>query len=248
MSFFGKIRFQSFTQRGVGKYLTYALGEIVLVVIGILLALQVNNWSEARKDRASEQVLLTGLLKEMTDNRDELVKAMAYHRRSKMAAEKISQIYRSDYRTYKGHELDSLFAEVQWCWTFDPRLGVLNSIKTTGKIHVIRNPKIQSFIATFEEVAIDSREEAVTTKSIIITQYMPLVNQYISANVRDKYLGVDVGGSKFPSDYKGLFNDRSAESIIGYIYFWRKDEHEEEESLLAQINKAISVVENEIKN
>jgi hypothetical protein len=247
MSFFGKIRSRSVTKRGIGKYLTYAFGEIVLVVIGILLALEINNWSEARKDRESEQVLLTGLLKEMTDNRDELVKTMSYHGRSKSAAEKISHIYRSDYRNYKDHELDSLFAEVQWCWTFDPRLGVLNSIKTTGKIHIIQNPRIQSFIATFEEVAIDSREEALTIKSIIITQYMPLVNQYISANARDKYLGVDVGGTKFPSDYKGLFNDRSAESIIGYIYFWRIDEHTEEESLLAQINEAISVVENEIK-
>ncbi len=32
-----------------GKYFKYAIGEIVLVVIGILIALQINNWNEARK-------------------------------------------------------------------------------------------------------------------------------------------------------------------------------------------------------
>jgi len=246
VNFLRKMRSGSIQSRGLGRYVTYAVGEIILVVIGILLALEINNWNEARKDLESEQILLRGLLKEMTGNRDELVKTMSYHGRSKNASKKLIEIYKGDFHKYKGHQLDSLFAEVQWCWTFDPKMGVLNSIKTTGKINVIRNPKIQSFIATFEELAIDSREEALTIKSIIITQYMPAVNQYISANERDKYLGVDVKGSKFPSNYEGLFNDRSVESIVSYIYFWRVDEHDEEEVLLAQLNEAISIVEGEI--
>jgi hypothetical protein len=36
----------------IGKYLSYAIGEIVLVVIGILIALQINNWNDANKNRA----------------------------------------------------------------------------------------------------------------------------------------------------------------------------------------------------
>jgi hypothetical protein len=42
-----------------GKYLKYALGEIILVVIGILIALQINTWNEARKDRIYELKMLT---------------------------------------------------------------------------------------------------------------------------------------------------------------------------------------------
>jgi hypothetical protein len=237
----------SFSRSRVTRFLTYAIGEIFLVVIGILLAVEINNWNEARKDQETEQSLLKGLLKEMISNREELVKTMKYHGRSQRAAKKIMQIYQGDFRQFKNSELDSTLAEVQWCWTFDPRLGVLNSIKNTGKINVIKNPEIQSFITSFEEVATDSREESLTIKSLIITQFMPIVNQYVSTNERDQYLGVDIRGSRFPPDYKGLFNDRGAESIISYIYFWRFDEKAEEETVLAQLNKNISIIEGEIE-
>lgn len=44
-----------------GKYFKYAIVEIVLVVIGILIALQINNWNENRKDRFVEQKILQSL-------------------------------------------------------------------------------------------------------------------------------------------------------------------------------------------
>ena len=45
-----------------GKYLKYAIGEIILVVIGILLALQINNWNQERQNRIQEEILLLGSL------------------------------------------------------------------------------------------------------------------------------------------------------------------------------------------
>lgn len=48
-------------QNKVRTYLLYAIGEITLVMIGILLALQVNNWNEARKDHQQYLVLLENL-------------------------------------------------------------------------------------------------------------------------------------------------------------------------------------------
>ena len=45
IKFFRKIRQQLLAENRLGKYLIYALGEIVLVVIGILIALQINNWN-----------------------------------------------------------------------------------------------------------------------------------------------------------------------------------------------------------
>ena len=51
INFFRKIRKQLADQNKPLKYFSYAFGEIVLVMIGILLALQVNNWNEERKDQ-----------------------------------------------------------------------------------------------------------------------------------------------------------------------------------------------------
>lgn len=51
---FGSIRKENLTQNKAGKYLLYALGEILLVVIGILIALTIDNWNDARKQRALE--------------------------------------------------------------------------------------------------------------------------------------------------------------------------------------------------
>ena len=47
------------------KYLRYSIGEIALVVIGILIALQINNWNEREKSRDSEKLLLTNLKEEL---------------------------------------------------------------------------------------------------------------------------------------------------------------------------------------
>ena len=61
MKFFRKIRFKYFAEKKISKYLLYALGEIILVVIGILIALAANNYNEQKK--AKEQS--TETLKEM---------------------------------------------------------------------------------------------------------------------------------------------------------------------------------------
>ncbi|HBZ38410.1 MAG TPA: hypothetical protein DEO59_08000, partial [Balneola sp.] len=59
--FFRQIRQKLIKQENVRKYLWYALGEILLVMIGILLALQVNNWNENRKEKNYEHRMLTEL-------------------------------------------------------------------------------------------------------------------------------------------------------------------------------------------
>ena len=68
---FRRIRKQLLGDNNSGKYLKYAVGEIFLVVIGILLALQINNWNEYRKARSLEREMLNeikiGLLQDIKD-------------------------------------------------------------------------------------------------------------------------------------------------------------------------------------
>ncbi|WP_019669890.1 DUF6090 family protein [Eudoraea adriatica] len=68
IKFFRHIRKQLLTENKTGKYIAYAIGEIILVVIGILIALQINNWNEERVARRSEQKLLMSLLEDFKSN------------------------------------------------------------------------------------------------------------------------------------------------------------------------------------
>ena len=51
IKFFRKIRQNLLSENKFSKYLIYAIGEIILVVIGILIALQINNWNESEKNQ-----------------------------------------------------------------------------------------------------------------------------------------------------------------------------------------------------
>jgi len=63
--FFSKMRYKLAAENRVAKYLRYAIGEILLVVIGILIALQINNWNADRMDRKKEREYLVNFLEEM---------------------------------------------------------------------------------------------------------------------------------------------------------------------------------------
>ena len=65
ISLLRKIRKRLITEGSFSSYLLYAIGEILLVVVGILIALQINNWNEQRKLNVNEQALLQQLLTDL---------------------------------------------------------------------------------------------------------------------------------------------------------------------------------------
>jgi len=71
IKFFRKIRQKLLSENKFGKYILYAIGEIALVMIGILLALQVNNWNDAKNSKISEQKILSeirnGIWRDLSD-------------------------------------------------------------------------------------------------------------------------------------------------------------------------------------
>jgi hypothetical protein len=76
IKFFRNIRKKLLAENKFSKYLIYAIGEIVLVVIGILIALQINNWNEDRKKRDLELSTLaelkSNLLADIKDVQDDM--------------------------------------------------------------------------------------------------------------------------------------------------------------------------------
>jgi hypothetical protein len=68
IKFFRQIRFDLMEKNKTGKYLKYAIGEILLVIIGILIAVSINGWNEDRKLKKAEQSILKDLKQEMIIN------------------------------------------------------------------------------------------------------------------------------------------------------------------------------------
>ena len=64
IKFFRKIRQKLLTENKFSKYLIYAIGEIILVVIGILIALSINNWNDQKKNAASELIYYHRILED----------------------------------------------------------------------------------------------------------------------------------------------------------------------------------------
>ncbi len=69
IKFFRRIRQNLLLENKTGKYLKYAIGEIILVVIGILFALQINTWNQERKDRIKENEILLDLAENLETNK-----------------------------------------------------------------------------------------------------------------------------------------------------------------------------------
>jgi len=78
IQFFRRIRQKLVTEGSFSRYLIYAIGEILLVVIGILIALQINNWNEQNKTKELEKALLLEYQAELRFNYDELNRVIDY--------------------------------------------------------------------------------------------------------------------------------------------------------------------------
>ncbi|MDF0705771.1 DUF6090 family protein [Flagellimonas okinawensis] len=78
IKFFRKIRQRLLNENRFSKYLLYAIGEIVLVVLGILIALQINNWNENRKNLNKRSAYTKSLLKELQQDTIDFNKNMGF--------------------------------------------------------------------------------------------------------------------------------------------------------------------------
>ena len=80
IKFFRKIRQDLLSKGKTGKYFKYAIGEIVLVVIGILIALQINNWNENRKVQEQETRVYLELKSDLLQTRNDIQKIIYKHK------------------------------------------------------------------------------------------------------------------------------------------------------------------------
>ena len=96
IKFFSKIRYKLMETGKTGRYFKYAIGEILLVVIGILIALQINNWNESRKDRQIETKALVALQLEFTESLNRINLLMKTKKNHENQARQYAQIISND--------------------------------------------------------------------------------------------------------------------------------------------------------
>ncbi|WP_411767848.1 DUF6090 family protein [Winogradskyella sp. A3E31] len=131
-----------------GKYLKYAIGEIILVVIGILIALQINNWNENRIERNQEQQLLKSLHKELSDNLTELnydIKRVdSLHHNLNI----LMDLLLDD--NQENTNIDSLMLKTLTTPSWNPSSYVLTDLKNSGKISQLSNINLQEKLFKWE--------------------------------------------------------------------------------------------------
>jgi uncharacterized membrane protein YvbJ len=133
IKFFRKIRQNMIKENKASKYMLYAIGEIVLVVIGILIALSINNWNESRIDRKLETAILKQLRSEFKSNLkqlDEKIGIRDYMMNS--AIQLLANIDNPYIRNVDSIEMH--LAKTVPYTTFDP---IINDLATSGNLRLI---------------------------------------------------------------------------------------------------------------
>ncbi|WP_091423639.1 DUF6090 family protein [Formosa sp. Hel1_31_208] len=160
-----------------GKYIKYAIGEIVLVMIGILLALQVNNWNENRKISNIEQLLLRDLRTEIQSNIVALDKIIKSHSASLDAIITLDSVITNLRQVNRPLELGRLLGAHDYNMTYDPRTGILNSIINSGKLDYISNRELRYKLSSLNDIILDTNESADLFSEMRSQFYWPLLGQ-----------------------------------------------------------------------
>ncbi|MFC0605096.1 DUF6090 family protein [Winogradskyella pulchriflava] len=142
IKFFRKIRYDLMGKNNAGKYLKYAIGEIVLVVIGILIALSLNNWNESRKNEIIKQQLIEDLIVELQSSRVIINDAIALG--DSLIAD--GQLYLkhigSRELTIQIDSLKKLGDFITYGIPYDLNLPIYEDSKSSGRLSMINNKKV----------------------------------------------------------------------------------------------------------
>ena len=135
IKFFRRIRQKLLEESRFSKYLLYAIGEIVLVVIGILIALQINNWNLTQQDRKTEKENLLALQKEFAQNNAKLQEVILQNNENISGAEKMMQSFSNIAKDTISEQTMAIYASETFGTeiNFEPETGVLTEIISSGQ-------------------------------------------------------------------------------------------------------------------
>ena len=172
-------------QNKTSKYFKYAIGEIILVVIGILIALQINNWNEQRKESKKEQQILLSLKEEFQQN----IKELSFDHNINLGCLKaiITLLNFDSSREFETRFLDSLMGQAYNFATFDARLGVINDISSSGNLELISDSNLRYALNQWTGELNDYKEDVIIRRDYWVHNVSPLTNKFLPIRNTDYF-------------------------------------------------------------
>jgi hypothetical protein len=141
------------TENKFSKYLIYAIGEIILVVIGILIALSINNWNENNKNSKQESQILLQLKEEYQENLTELDLKISMRKEMLDASTRLLAYYDNTESWTVADSVASDFTLTFYTPTFNPVIGVTSELLSSGKLYIIENNKLKLMLTNWTGVS-----------------------------------------------------------------------------------------------
>ena len=202
IKFFRKIRQDLLSKGKTRKYLKYAIGEIILVVIGILIALQINNWNENQKENKLEQKTLINLKKEFETNQNNLKFVLKNNKQVRDACFELTNMIRSNRLKGESKKLDSLIYIVQIFYTFEPKRGVVDEIISSGKLNIIKNDSLRTYLTGWTGTILNAEEDIEFRYDNYHQNLVPFLSKNFPLSNGELYKQIE----EFIPNYKGQSN------------------------------------------
>ena len=150
--FFKNIRKSLVMKNNTSKYIKYAIGEIVLVVIGILIALWINNLNEKRKDNNKEEAILEELNKDFKDNLNQFLTIKKLHIQSLKSTVEFKKYINHPTPFLVKDSIAKYYFKAFNGATFNPSNGVIESLISSGEYKLIKNDTLRKYIISWKDV------------------------------------------------------------------------------------------------
>ena len=256
---FGNLRLKTIQLNGFLKYSLYAIGEIILIVIGILVALQFGDWNDKKKSLELEKRILSDLKNEIKNNLD----GINYVIRQKKEIVEVCQIILkrtgSNTKWDLNSKFDSLLLKtIVSGWKFKPQNGVLNDILSSGKLEVIKNDSLRYAISSISGYTARFQFEDDMVISDLHNSYLPFIAKYYPIKNTNAYESGELSESqrKFPieilsSKYNGrpeiLLNNLEFENQINIQMMWVNFSLHHYDQQRLMYKEIISMIDNKLK-
>ena len=159
IKFFRQIRYDLMEKNKTGKYFKYALGEIVLVVIGILIALSINNWNDSRKNRISERELLDNIHRDFVQNKIQFDTVKAINYRNLATLNSRIALFPIERDSAKIAAFQS-YPPVQGI-SYNPYSSSIKSVIYSNSLELIQDEELRKYLVSWEDVLLDYQEEEI---------------------------------------------------------------------------------------